>query len=175
MRFLAAIRRSGEHENERELKEKHMSDMFAAPAPPGEGIPWKDFNGCLLLIEPKEVHTDFKTSYGVAERVVRADVAVLDGPQAGTPINDTLIFPKVLVSQTAPQIGKRVLGRLGQGEAKPGQSPPWMLSEATPQDMELGARWVNRQAEQQVAQPAQPQQAAQQPAQAGQGGQQVPF
>lgn len=146
------------------------TDPFAAPAPPGEGISWKDFNGSLLLIEPKEVHTDFKTSYGVAERVVRADVSVLDGPNSGTTIPDTLIFPKVLVGQTAPQIGKRVLGRLGQGEAKPGQSAPWLLSEATDQDRQVGMQWLQQNA---TAQPAPA--AGQQWQQTPQGNGQVPF
>lgn len=159
------------------------NDPFTDPAPPGEGIKWQDYNGSLLLIEPKGVETDFKTSYGVSDRVVRADVAVLDGPHAGTTIADTLIFPKVLVGQTAGQVGAKVLGRLTQGEAKPGQSPPWKLAEATDQDKQLGMQWLTSQAGQQMAQPAPAQQQApagqawQQGAQqqpAAQGGQ-VPF
>lgn len=144
------------------------NDPFAAPAAPGEGIKWQDFNGALLLIEPKEVATGIQTSYGTTD-AVRADVAVLDGPHAGATIPDTLVFPKVLQGQLKSQIGAKVLGRLGQGTAKPGQSAPWLLSEATDQDKQTGMQWLQQNATAQPAAAAPPQGQPQQ-----QGGQ-VPF
>lgn len=139
-----------------------MTDSpFAAPAAPSAGISWADFKGCLLLIEPTTFKQGVQTSYGTAD-AVQANVVVLDGPHAGTEIPDTLIFPKILVSQTQSRVGQKVLGRLGQGQAKQGQSPPWMLSEATPEDQELGMRWLNRTTQPApAAAPAEPQQQAQ--------------
>lgn len=149
------------------------TDPFAAPAPPGEGIKWQDFNGALLLIEPKSAGEVIQTSYGESE-AVRADVAVLDGPHAGATIADTLVFPKILQGQLKSQIGAKVLGRLGQGQAKPGQSPPWMLSEATPEDKQVGMQWLSQNATAQPG-PAPQAQAAGQAWQPQQQGTAVPF
>lgn len=125
-----------------------MSDQFAAPAAPGSGITWNDHNGRLLLIVPNAVKTGIQTSLGLSDAVA-ADVTVLDGPDAGTEYPDTLIFPKILQSQVSGRIGQKVLGRLGQGTAKPGQSAPWMLGEATDADKAVATAWLNR-----TAQPA---------------------
>jgi hypothetical protein len=133
---------------------------FAAPSAPGSGIKWDDVNGCLLLITPLALEQGIATTFGPAD-AVRADVAILDGPTAGTEHLDTLVFPKVLSGQLTRHIGTQVLGRLGQGVAKPGQSAPWVLAEATPADVELGQRWLASRAPQFAAPaPAAPQQAA---------------
>lgn len=153
-----------------------MSTPFAPPSPPGSGIDFKELNGALLLIEVISIETGIQTSFG-SNDAVRADVHVLDGPKAGERFLDTLIFPKVLQGQLKRSVGQKVLGRLGQGQAKPGQSPPWLLAEATPQDQQVGVQYLNSQ----LAQPQQPQQtpAPQQQQQGwGQQGQQggnVPF
>lgn len=113
---------------------------FAAPAT-AAGIDLTELNGALLLITVASVETGIQTVHGPAE-AIRCGVAVLDGPQAGTEHRDTLLFPKVLCAQLRPNVGAKVLARLGQGLAKPGQSPPWMLSEATPADTEVGLAWL---------------------------------
>lgn len=120
-----------------------MSDQFAAPAAPGSGITWGDHNGALLLIEPQAVKTGIQTSFGLSD-AVQASVTVLDGPHAGTEYPDTLVFPKILQSQVSGRLGQKVLGRLGQGTAKPGQSAPWMLAEASDQDKQTASAWLNR-------------------------------
>src|SRR5690606_13147840 len=109
-----------------------------------------------------------KTAFGEAD-AVRADVTVLDGPQAGTEYLDTLIFPKMLAGQLkgTAGTGQLVLGRLTTGVAKPNQSPPWLLAEATPEDQQLGERYLASRAPQ-TSQPA----PAQQQAPAQQWGQQ---
>lgn len=129
-----------------------MADQpFAPPAPPGEGIAWPDLLGSLLLINVISAETGIQTSYGAAD-AIRADVTVLDGPNAGKEHLDTLIFPKVLQSQLRARVGGKVLGRLTQGQAKPGQSAPWLLAEATEQDQQTAMAWLNRQ----MSAPAQP-------------------
>ena len=69
---------------------------------------------------------------------IRADVAILDGNQAGEAIDDALVFPRVLIGQLRSKTGGMVLGRLGQGTAKPGQNAPWKLDEPTEADRVLG-------------------------------------
>lgn len=120
-----------------------MTDPFNQPAS-ASGIQWADFSGRLLLFSVHALETGIKTSFGDSD-AVRATVVVLDGPQAGEDHVDVLVFPKVLQSQLRPSIGAKVLGRLGQGQAKPGQSPPWMLSEATEADKQVGLAYLSRQ------------------------------
>jgi hypothetical protein len=106
--------------------------QFADPAS-ATGLDLKTLHGCLLLVEPHEVATGIPTVHGPSD-AVRADVTVLDGDTAGAVATDTLIFPKVLISQLRSRLGRMVLGRLGQGVAKPGQSAPWTLNAATDAD-----------------------------------------
>jgi hypothetical protein len=113
---------------------------FEAPSATG-GIQWADLKGALLVIEPHKVEVDIPTTFGKKE-AVRADVHVIDGPKAGESFGDTLIFPGVLIGQTRSMLGKKVLGRLGQGEGKAGQQPPWKLSEATPADQATAQAWL---------------------------------
>ena len=120
-----------------------MTSPFAAPAAPGAGIKWETLSGRLVLVQPHSLETGITTAFGVAD-AIRADVVILDGPDAGTKHDDTLIFPKVLQSQLRNQVGQKVLGRVTQGQAKPGQSAPWILAEATDADTAIGVAWLNR-------------------------------
>jgi hypothetical protein len=118
-----------------------MSNPFSNPAS-ASGIQWEGLLGKLLLIEPLSLETGINTSNGVRD-AVRADVVVIDAEGDGPEeLKDTLIFPRVLISQTRSLIGEKVLGRLAQGEAKPGQNPPWKLLEATEADVEIGVRYL---------------------------------
>lgn len=119
--------------------------MFAQPSAPSGGITWADHNGALLLIEVKSFEPGVQTSFGVND-AVKADVTVIDGPGAGENYIDTLIFPKLLVAQTKSQLGQKVLGRLGQGQGKPGQSAPWLLNEAAAEDIAKAEAWVQQNA-----------------------------
>lgn len=141
-------------------------NQFADPAAPSAGIQWGELNGALLLIEVTGVEQGIQTQFGAAD-AVRADVTVLDGPKQGEEHDDTLIFPKLLASQLRPRVNQKVLGRLGQGAGKPGQSPPWMLNQATPQDQQLASQYLAAQ----MAQPGQQQPQAN-PQPQGQGPQQ---
>lgn len=114
--------------------------QFAAPATP-TGIEWATLNGALLIIEPVEVVKDIATNFGTTD-AVRATVTVIDGPKANEVFEDTLVFPKVLQAQLNSRLGQKVLGRLGQGQAKPGQSAPWMLQTATPQDEQTATTYL---------------------------------
>lgn len=119
-----------------------MSSPFATPGSTS-GIDYTALNGRLLLIEPTSLEAAVNTSLGTKE-AVRANVTVLDGDEAGTEHNDTLVFPRVLIGQLRSRIGQKVLGRLGQGVAKPGQNAPWLLQEATDADQAVGVQWLNK-------------------------------
>lgn len=108
-------------------------DIVSAP-PPSGGIDWKDLKGRLLVIKPSAVERGIQTQYGVSD-AVRADVVALIGPGEVSEHNDTLVFPKVLQGQLRGQLGNTVVGRLAQGQAKGNQDPPWVLDEATADDL----------------------------------------
>jgi len=117
--------------------------QFATPAA-SSGIDWSELNGCLLVVEPSEIVKSISTNLGLTD-AVRANVTVVDGAKAGTKYDDTLVFPKVLQSQLNSRIGQKVLGRLGQGQAKPGQSPPWMLNPGSPEDEQKAVAFLSAQ------------------------------
>ncbi len=119
-----------------------MSNPFATPAST-VGIDWGDHLGALLLVQPTGFEESIETSFGPSS-AVRADIVVLDGENEGDTYSDVLIFPRVLQSQTKPKMHEKVLGRLTQGEAKKGQSPPWQLSDPTEADIETGKGYLNR-------------------------------
>jgi hypothetical protein len=114
--------------------------QFESPAT-GTGIDWADLKGALLIVDVREVVKDINTVHGTTD-AVRADVTVVDGPHAGDEYTDTLIFPRALKAQTAPKVGKKVLGRLGQGEAKPGMNPPWRLADASEADYAAATQFL---------------------------------
>lgn len=118
---------------------------FAKPSAPSGGIDFKELLGALLVIDVISVEDHVPTVHtrpGEKSPAVKADVYVVDGPQQGEQYMDTLIFPKVLQSQLGRNVGQKVLGRLTQGSAKPGQSAPWMLEEATADDNATGEKWL---------------------------------
>jgi hypothetical protein len=134
-----------------------MGNPFSRPAA-AQGIQWEDHLGRLLLIEPKEFEREIQTSFGPKD-AVRADITVIDAPDGADEYPDALIFPGVLISQTRPLIGEKVLGRLAQGVAKPGQKPPWRIADPTDQDISAGVAYLDSR-KPQVTAPAQPSQEA---------------
>jgi hypothetical protein len=123
---------------------------FVDPATGGDNLKLGELDGSLLLFtvsadQPGEVNT----TYGPATPA-RADVAVLDGEHKGETYKDTLVFPKVLAGSLRPNAGRLVIGRLGKGVAKPGQSPPWTLTPATDAEKETGRKYLEYAAAQAV-------------------------
>lgn len=121
-----------------------MSDFVSASAPTG-GVNWGELKGKLLVIEPLSIEKDIQTSYGPSD-AVRANVYVITGPGTSDDYEDTLVFPKLLQGQLRGQIGNKVVGRLGAGVAKPGQSAPHLLEEATPDDLAKAQEWATKRA-----------------------------
>ena len=113
-----------------------MSEQYETPAPAAGGIDYEPLMGHLLIFRVVGLETGILTVHGVKD-AIRADVVDVD---TGETWPDALIFPRVLISQLRPKVGGKVLGRLGQGNAKPGQKAPWLLSEATPDDLARAQR-----------------------------------
>ncbi len=119
--------------------------MFTDPST-ATGIDWKELHGSLLLFKVHGQEVGIKTVHGDSN-AVRADVIVLDGDKEGEEFLDTLVFPKVLQSQLKPRLGEMVLGRLGQGHKKPGQSPPWTLATASDEEKKVGMAFLEKSSE----------------------------
>ena len=102
--------------------------MFTAPAAGGgSDVRPADLEGHLLIVEPLEYCEYIPTSMGDKDAV---RVTLHDVTDSAT-FNDVLWFPKVLVGSLKGRIGQKVLGVLGKGTAKPGQSAPWILIDAS--------------------------------------------
>jgi hypothetical protein len=122
-----------------------MVDPFEDPVT-ATPLPYTELQGSLLLFRVLSYEEHVPTSYTIAgERspAIRANVTVLDGTLAGENYVEVLVFPKKLQAQLRARVGKMVLGRLGQGEARKGQNAPWELIAATPQDKALAMRAVS--------------------------------
>lgn len=118
-----------------------MAKQIVGAAPSGAGITFEDFLGKLFVVEPLEVEKGVKTIHGESD-AVRANVYVLLGPDKVEEFEDTLIFPKVLQSQTRRKIGSYVVGRLGQGEAKRGQNAPWVFEAPSDGDLSKASKFL---------------------------------
>lgn len=119
---------------------------IADPASPSS-IDYAALKGSLLMFKVLGIEEDVPTSYsrpGEKNPVVRANLTILDGDQQGAVLDDTLVFPKVLQGQLRSRVGQIVLGRLGQGVAKPGQSPPWKLEPATEPEKAKAEEYLRR-------------------------------
>ena len=106
-------------------------------------LPLDDLLGSLLLLTVYEETDEINTVHG-PQTAIRADVVVLDGAKRGDKFGDTLIFPRVLKSQLRRSAGgMMVVGRLRQGDKKPGQSPPWTLVAATPEEKSIAQSFID--------------------------------
>lgn len=109
---------------------------YATPGAPADPVNWQELFGSLLLVKPLSVETGIQTVHGAAS-AVRANMTVLDGAHKGREFTDALVFPRMMQAQLKGRINQLVLGRLSQGQAKPGQTAPWVLDAATPQDEQV--------------------------------------
>ena len=103
-----------------------MSTPFSAPAQ-AAGFTPAEHLGHLLIIEVNAYEPTIQTSLGEKDAVS----ATIHDVDLGTTAEDALIFPKVLVGSLKGRVGQTVLATLTQGQAKPGQSAPWTLTDAT--------------------------------------------
>lgn len=118
---------------------------IVSATPGGDLIDWDNWKKKLFVVEPLELEKDVKTQHGVTD-AIRANVFVLTGPNSHEEFLDTLVFPRVLVSQLKKGIGSYVVGRLTQGEAQRGKNPPWLFADATEDDLSKARNFLASQA-----------------------------
>lgn len=118
-------------------------DEFDAPA---SGVKVTEFEGMLLLCKPSSFTENISTTFGPAD-AVEMELSVLDGTKAGQTHHGVRVFQKALIGQLRPKVGtgRMVLGRLGRGQAKAGQSAPWVLHDPTDADKQTARDFLARQ------------------------------
>jgi len=118
--------------------------MFQQPSAGGDKIPFDELTGALALFWVRDHLSGVPTPFGDKDPV-RADVHILDGPQAGTVYDGSLIFQGALVGALKAAVGgDPVLARIGQGTAKPGQKPPFVLNPFTAADATAATAYIQR-------------------------------
>lgn len=120
-----------------------MTDPFNSPATGGR-FSAENNNGKLLLITPTSYKEGIDTTFGKKD-AVEATVVIINETAVGDSekIEDALLFGGVLIGQTKSFIGKGlVLGRLGQGTAKKGQKPPWVLADPTDAEKDVARAYL---------------------------------
>lgn len=120
-----------------------MTDEFDKPGT-ASNVEWEEYLGKLLIIWPISKEANVKTQDYGEKDAIRADMAIVDGADGPEELPDILIFPLVLQGQLRRKMGKTVLGRLGQGEAKAKQKPPWKLQDATEADEKLARDYLSK-------------------------------
>ena len=101
--------------------------QFTAPATSSNSIKPADLENHLLIIEPTEHKEGITTSMGVSDAIA-ATIHDITTQETHT---DVLLFSKILVGSLKSKIGEKVLGYMSKGTAKPGQSAPWIIQDAT--------------------------------------------
>jgi hypothetical protein len=122
----------------------YFEDSFSQPASPSKFRP-ADYQGNLLLVWPTEYRSGIKTDYGDSDAVA-ARVVVLDGANGYEEHDNVLFFQAALIGTLKPSVGngKPVLGRLGRGTSKPGQSAPFILTPFTEADAQLARDYFSK-------------------------------
>jgi hypothetical protein len=100
---------------------------FSAPSEAGTGWSAKESLGHLCIFDVESYEQGIVTSLGEKD-AIRATIHDID---AGETFTDSLVFPKVLIASLKGRVGAKVLARVAQGVAKPGQSAPWTLDDAS--------------------------------------------
>jgi hypothetical protein len=101
---------------------------FIAPSSSSsDSVKVADLNGHLLIVSPIEFKANIQTVNGLAD-AIEVNLIDLDTNEEH---NSVLWFNVALKNALKPLIGQKVLGRIGQGIAKPGKNAPWLLLDAT--------------------------------------------
>ena len=79
------------------------------------------------MVEPREYIQSMATAMGSSDAVRCTIHDITDS----TTYDEVLWFSSVLVGSLKSRIGAKVLGIMGKGVAKPGQTAPWLLNDAS--------------------------------------------
>lgn len=112
--------------------------------PTGAGDQWKaaDHVGKLVaFVEPERKAVD--TKFGHQEATACRFIVVFDDAGTGTVFDDPIVFGNISKDAFANGMEKIVLGRVAIGQAKAGQSPPYILEVATDADKAVAGAWFD--------------------------------
>ena len=125
---------------------------FTAPSTGGGSLKPADVEGHLLVVEPQEYVASIATSFGEKD-AVRVNVHDISAQETH---ENVLLFGTALIGSLKGQIGKRVLGVMGKGTAKAGQSAPWVLVDASgnPDAVKAATAYLTGQVAATIAAPA---------------------
>lgn len=139
--------------------------QFQQPGVGGDKFEAAAHNGHLMLFFPSQFDQNIPTVNGTADAVTTR-IVDLDTNQV---LDDAKVWGKAMVPQLKGAIPDgMVLGRLGQGQGKGGNNPPWILHPHTEQDVARAEQWLAANPRNQFGQPQQ-QAPAPAPAQGGWG------
>ena len=127
-----------------------MTDVFTDPST-ATGDQWKPKThlGRLVMFTVDRMSEEITTDFGPATPIICSQIVVLDGV-----FDDAFVFGAGMIPQLKPSAGGgKVLGRIGQREAKPGKSGAWFIDVPTDADKDLARQWIAAKA-QPVAAPA---------------------
>jgi hypothetical protein len=120
-----------------------FEDMFASPSASGDKLELKNHLGDLLMIEATEHVTGIKTKFGEKD-AVKATVTIFKSGADPEVLKDAMLFQSRLIAVSKNNIGKPVLGRVGQVPTDKG-NPAWILTDATDSDKQIaGAYFTDR-------------------------------
>jgi hypothetical protein len=115
----------------------------------GDQLKPKDIVGHTLILGPIEYIPSIKTEYDKGDdtsQAIKCNVAdFAEDPQNPTIYRGVLFFNVSLYNNLRKQIGEFIAGRIYQGQAKPGQSAPWLLQDVTlePEWMAFLGSWLD--------------------------------
>lgn len=114
----------------------------------GDQLAPKDIVGHTLILSPIEYIPSIKTSFDKADETSQAiKCNVVDFVDTDNPAiyRGVLFFNVSIYNNLKKQIGEHVAGRFYQGQAKTGQSAPWLLQDVTlePQWMAFLGSWLD--------------------------------
>lgn len=125
-------------------KGKPAGDPFSLPSGGGSEVKITEFVGELMLVKPTEFLPDFATSFGETD-TIRADVTFLTGERQGDTEEEMLIFQRPLVralKKVHEGPNPFLLGRLGKGTARQGQSAPYIFEVPDDDDVTLAQQYL---------------------------------
>lgn len=120
-----------------------MSEEFNRPAPGGdygENFNSNEAEGHLLIITALKEEDVPTKDYGV-KPAIRCNIIDVD---AGEEYADQLMFGTVIVPALRPYVGgSKVLARLGKGEKRGGNNPPWILNDYDEDDKQRALAYLS--------------------------------
>ncbi len=110
---------------------------------PGDDIKVADYEGHLILFTPIEYIKVVPTIHGDKD-VVDTDMVVLTADGGPEEFQGVRVFQSALVGSLKRKIdgGRKLLGVLGKGEAKRGQSAPYVLHGPTDEQKQIARDYL---------------------------------